>query len=51
MPGPSDADAFKLLVRAFQMHFRSSDYSGSMDLEAVAILYALNDRYHRTPRT
>ena len=33
------------VVRAFQMHFRPSAYTGSIDAETVAILYALNDKY------
>ncbi len=32
-------------VRAFQMHFRPSNYSGYFDLETIAILYALNKKY------
>lgn len=32
-------------VRAFQMHFRPSGYTGTIDAETVAILYALIDKY------
>ena len=32
-------------VRAFQLHFRPSNYSGLIDDEMVAILYALNKKY------
>ena len=32
-------------VRAFQLHFRPSSYSGLMDEETTAILYALNKKY------
>ncbi|NKB35379.1 MAG: N-acetylmuramoyl-L-alanine amidase [Pseudomonadales bacterium] len=31
--------------RAFQLHFRPSNYSGQLDTETAAILYALNDKY------
>ena len=30
---------------AFQMHFRPSNYSGVIDAETAAILYALNEKY------
>ncbi|MBV8048345.1 MAG: N-acetylmuramoyl-L-alanine amidase [Paludibacterium sp.] len=42
---PADDAGFKALVRAFQMHFRPSGYSGEMDIETGAILFALNARY------
>jgi N-acetyl-anhydromuramyl-L-alanine amidase AmpD len=31
--------------RAFQLHYRASDYSGLIDTETLAILYALNEKY------
>jgi len=36
---------YKMLVRAFQLHFRQSNYDGIMDAETAAILYALIDKY------
>lgn len=33
------------VIRAFQLHFRSSNYDGKIDIETVAILYALVDKY------
>ena len=41
----SDAEQFSKLIRAFQLHFRPTDYSGKVDCETVAILYALIDKY------
>ena len=35
----------RFVVRAFQLHFRSSDYSGRMDAESLAILFALIEKY------
>jgi N-acetyl-anhydromuramyl-L-alanine amidase AmpD len=35
----------RFVLRAFQMHFRPSNYSGVADAETAAILYALNDKY------
>lgn len=35
----------QFVIRAFQMHFRPSAYTGAIDAESVAILYALNDKY------
>ncbi|MDQ0741498.1 N-acetylmuramoyl-L-alanine amidase [Pseudomonas sp. W4I3] len=37
--------AFEQRTRAFQMHFRARDYSGLLDAETCAILYALNEKY------
>ena len=31
--------------RAFQLHYRADDYSGLIDAETLAILYALNEKY------
>jgi len=33
------------LIRAFQLHFRPCDYSGKVDSETAAILYALVEKY------
>ncbi|HGJ5857043.1 N-acetylmuramoyl-L-alanine amidase [Arsenophonus nasoniae] len=33
------------LIRAFQLHFRQSNYDGNIDIETVAILYALVAKY------
>lgn len=33
------------LIKSFQMHFRPSDYSGILDIETTAILYALIEKY------
>ena len=33
------------LFKAFQMHFRQSNYSGEFDIETAAIAYALYDKY------
>ncbi|GKW43195.1 N-acetylmuramoyl-L-alanine amidase [Pectobacterium parvum] len=44
----TDADSDKGrqgLIRAFQLHFRQSDYSGIIDIETAAILYALVEKY------
>ena len=35
----------KFGVRAFQLHFRANNYSGSMDAESMAILMALIEKY------
>ena len=35
----------RLAFRAFQLHFRPADYSGVLDPETAAILYALNEKY------
>ncbi len=37
-------------LRAFQLHYRPSDYSGNFDTETAAILYALNDKYRNGNR-
>ncbi|AQX28375.1 MULTISPECIES: N-acetylmuramoyl-L-alanine amidase [unclassified Bartonella] len=36
---------YKILIRAFQLHFRQSNYDGVLDAETAAILYALVDKY------
>lgn len=36
---------YRLLVRAFQMHFRPQRFDGVMDVETCGVLYALNDKY------
>lgn len=33
------------LIRAFQLHFRPCNYSGQLDVETAAILYALIEKY------
>lgn len=33
------------LIRAFQLHFRPCNYSGRLDVETAAILYALIEKY------
>ncbi len=35
----------RFAVRAFQLHFRPADHSGSVDLETVALLWALLQKY------
>ncbi|WP_342649040.1 N-acetylmuramoyl-L-alanine amidase [Pseudomonas sp. REB1044] len=42
----TDSDVgYANLLRAFQLHFRQSNYSGNVDLETCAIIYALVDKY------
>jgi N-acetylmuramoyl-L-alanine amidase len=36
---------YKQLIRAFQLHFRQSNYDGNVDVETAAILYALVEKY------
>ena len=35
----------RFVVRAFQMHFRPDDYSGRIDAETAAVLFALLEKY------
>ncbi|MGI9261611.1 MAG: N-acetylmuramoyl-L-alanine amidase [Woeseiaceae bacterium] len=35
----------RFVVRAFQMHYRPTGFSGQVDAETAAILFALNDKY------
>ena len=37
----------KNVIKAFQHHFRPSNYSGEMDVETFAILKALNEKYNK----
>lgn len=42
----AESDAgYAQLLRAFQLHFRPCNYSGKMDAETAAILYALIEKY------
>ncbi len=43
--GAATADGMKALFRAFQMHYRPSNYNGVLDVETAAILAALLDKY------
>jgi len=45
VPADPDASFVRALLRAFQLHFRPAEYSGRLDSETAAILYALVDRY------
>lgn len=36
---------FQQLLRAFQLHFRPCNYSGLLDIDTAAILYALVEKY------
>ena len=45
----SSPDGYQKLIRAFQLHFRQKDYSGKADIETVAILYALVEKYFEKP--
>ncbi|MCY1405154.1 N-acetylmuramoyl-L-alanine amidase AmiD precursor [compost metagenome] len=46
-----DLPGVKDLVRAFQLHFRQSNYDGVLDVETVSILAALVEKYHVAPRS
>ena len=37
----------KFAIRAFQLHFRPSNFSGDMDQESLAILFALIEKYRK----
>ncbi|MNP55878.1 N-acetylmuramoyl-L-alanine amidase AmiD precursor [compost metagenome] len=41
----TNAEGYRQLVRAFQLHFRQRQYDGVMDAETAAILRALVDKY------
>lgn len=43
--GAGSEAGYSQLIRAFQLHFRPSNYSGKMDAETAAILYALVEKY------
>lgn len=38
-------NGYKMLIRAFQLHFRPENYDGIADVETVAIIYALVEKY------
>lgn len=38
-------EGYSQLIRAFQLHFRPGNYSGNLDVETAAILYALVAKY------
>ena len=44
VPAQPNASQMRALLRAFQLHFRPSDYRGVLDAETAAILYALVER-------
>ncbi|OTA21165.1 N-acetyl-anhydromuranmyl-L-alanine amidase [Xenorhabdus beddingii] len=43
--GVEENENFQSLIRAFQMHFRPAHYDGVADIETIAILYALVEKY------
>ncbi|MBI6550747.1 N-acetylmuramoyl-L-alanine amidase [Xenorhabdus lircayensis] len=43
--GAEEDEYFHSLIKAFQMHFRPSYYSSMPDIETIAILYALVEKY------
>lgn len=43
--GAGSEAGYSQLIRAFQLHFRPCNYSGKMDAETAAILYALVEKY------
>ncbi|WP_241650233.1 N-acetylmuramoyl-L-alanine amidase [Rosenbergiella collisarenosi] len=43
--GSETDSGYAQLIRAFQLHFRPCDYSGKVDSETAAILYALVEKY------
>lgn len=38
-------NGYRMLLRAFQLHFRQENYDGVADVETIAILYALTEKY------
>lgn len=43
--GSGNDAGYAQLIRAFQLHFRPCNYSGKLDTETAAILYALVEKY------
>lgn len=43
--GSGSDTGYAQLIRAFQLHFRPCNYSGKLDTETAAILYALVEKY------
>ncbi|WP_421091226.1 N-acetylmuramoyl-L-alanine amidase [Pseudochrobactrum sp. MP213Fo] len=48
--GQQTGYTYEQLIRAFQLHFRPKDYSGTVDVDTVATLYALTDKYTAQPK-
>ncbi|MGN7972375.1 N-acetylmuramoyl-L-alanine amidase [Serratia sp. 22264] len=43
--GSGSEAGYAQLIRAFQLHFRPCNYSGKMDAETAAVIYALVEKY------
>ncbi|WP_340619279.1 N-acetylmuramoyl-L-alanine amidase [Xenorhabdus siamensis] len=43
--GANEKAGYQDLIKAFQMHFRQSNYDGCPDIETIAIIYALVEKY------
>lgn len=45
--GTEKEEQFKNVIRAFQLHFRPSNYNGEADIETLSILWALVKKYRK----
>lgn len=43
--GAGSESVYQQLIRAFQLHFRPSNYNGVVDIQTAAVLYALVEKY------